>query len=393
MPTAPKVSSLHQRSQDWLAQDAIPLWLGQGIDWKQGGFFEALSPRGEALEGPKRSMVQARQIYSFKTASELQCVEKKVAHHAIAHGLKFMLDFCSLPSGAFMHAVDRDGKPHQTTPDLYAQAFALFGLAQAFSIEPASALRDRAKALVDYLQRERKTADGGYFELKGAERLYQSNPQMHLFEAALAWMDVDSDPAWRKLADEMASLCLEKFIDRESGVLGEHFEAGWTPVRDPAGEKNCFMFEPGHQYEWAWLLGRYQKHTGKDLSAARFRLFERSERNGICPDRKTAFDELWSDMRCKTATSRFWPQCERIKAAVQLGNEASQSEREGYYRAADEALSALFRFLETPKRGLWFDRCSTDFAFIDQPAKASSLYHIIGAMNEYLAYRPARNTD
>jgi mannose-6-phosphate isomerase len=154
-------------------------------------------------------------------------------------------------------------------------------------------------------------------------------------------------------------------------------------------EKNCFMFEPGHQYEWAWLLGRYQKLTGRDVSAARSRLFELSERNGICPSRKTAFDELWSDMRCKTATSRFWPQCERIKAAIQLGNEATQSEREKFYRTADEAMSALFRFLETPKRGLWFDRCSTDFAFIDQPAKASSLYHIIGAMNEYLVYRPA----
>jgi mannose-6-phosphate isomerase len=387
MSMASHAKPLHQRSQDWLAQDAMPLWLNQGIDWKQGGFFEALSSEGIALDGPKRAMVQARQIYSFKTAHELRCVEKDVAYRAVSHGLKFLLEYCSLPSGAFLHAVDREGKPHQATPDLYAQAFALFGLAQAFAIEPSSKLRDRAKALLTYLQSERKVPGGGYFELKGAERLYQSNPQMHLFEAALAWTDVDSDPAWKKLASELATLCLEKFIDPETGVLGEHFDENWAPVR----ENRLFMFEPGHQYEWAWLLGRFQKHSKTDFKAARLKLFDLSERNGICPNRKTAYDELWSDMKCKTITSRFWPQCERIKAAVQLGYEASaKTESERYFSAADEALCALFRYLETPKRGLWFDRCSEQFEFTDQPAKASSLYHIIGAMNEYLAYRPAR---
>lgn len=375
---------MHKRSREWLSQSAMPLWLANGIDWEQGGFFETLSAQGKAVDSPKRAMVQARQIYSFRMADLLGCVDQSAAQKAISHGLRFMLEFHSLPSGAFMHSVLRDGTPHQTIPDLYAQAFALFGLAHAYAIEPKNALKDRAKVLVRYLKAERHAPLGGYFELKDAERVYESNPQMHLFESALCWMDVDSDPIWRELADEMANLCLEKFIDRESGVICERFDSNWQPIR----EKGCFVFEPGHQYEWAWLLGRYQKHTGIDLTQARLKLFELSEKHGVCPSRRTAYDELWSDLRCKTATSRFWPQCERMKAAIQFGKEAPKGQGERYFAIADEALSALFRFLETSHPGLWFDRCSVNFDFTEQPAKASSLYHIIGAISEYLNHRP-----
>lgn len=383
---------MHKKSRNWLSNCAIPLWLENGIDWEQGGFFETLSTQGKPVDSPKRAMVQARQAYSFRMAELLGCVDRKAAHEAVSHGLQFMLKFHSLPSGAFMHSVSRNGSPHQTAPDLYAQAFALFGLAHAYAIEPKGIYKDRAKALISYLQSERRCPQGGYFELKGSERVFESNPQMHLFEAALSWMDVDSDPLWRELADEMATLCLEKFIDRESGVICERFDSSWEPLR----EAGCFVFEPGHQYEWAWLLGWYQRHTGKDFKAVRSKLFEISEKSGICPSRKTAYDELWSDLRCKTSTSRFWPQCERIKAAVQFGLEAPKGHGEQYFSIADEALSALFRFLETSKPGLWFDRCSKrsdgnfegQLEFTEQPAKASSLYHIVGAINEYLNHRP-----
>jgi mannose/cellobiose epimerase-like protein (N-acyl-D-glucosamine 2-epimerase family) len=36
-------------------------------------------------------------------------------------------------------------------------------------------------------------------------------PAHALLEAALAWIAVDDDPAWRRMADVIAALCLEKF--------------------------------------------------------------------------------------------------------------------------------------------------------------------------------------
>jgi mannose-6-phosphate isomerase len=369
------------RSQNWLTESAIPLWFKNGIDWDHGGFFESLSLQGDPMDVPKRAMVQARQIYSFSIAERLNCCKSPDTRRIVEHGVEFLLKRFSLPSGAFMHSVDRKGNAQNTTPDLYTQAFALFGMAHAFGVNPSDELKQRSKALIRYLPAERRAPGGGFTEVKDGKVTFESNPHMHLFEAALSWMDVDQDPEWRALADEILELCLNRFIDPQSGVLCEQFHEGWTAIRDSSGR---FMFEPGHQYEWAWLLGRYQKHTGRDLNEVRMRLFDLSEKHGICPARKMAYDEMWSDMTPKTKTSRFWPQCERIKAAVQLGLEAPAGKREAYDRVATDALESLFRFFEVPMRGTWFDRCTESSEFLIQPAKASSLYHIIGAIHEYV---------
>ncbi|HEX6866534.1 MAG TPA: AGE family epimerase/isomerase [Caulobacteraceae bacterium] len=36
--------------------------------------------------------------------------------------------------------------------------------------------------------------------------------------------------------------------------------------------------------------------------------------------------------------------------------------------------------METPVPGLWRDRMKADGSFIDEPAPASSFYHIVGAI-------------
>jgi mannose/cellobiose epimerase-like protein (N-acyl-D-glucosamine 2-epimerase family) len=60
---------------------------------------------------------------------------------------------------------------------------------------------------------------GGFVKDRAGGLPQRSNPHMHLLEAALAWIAVDDDPAWRRMADGIAALCLEKFIDPASGAL------------------------------------------------------------------------------------------------------------------------------------------------------------------------------
>jgi hypothetical protein len=46
----------------------------------------------------------------------------------------------------------------------------------------------------------------GFLEDRSGRLPQRSNPHMHLFEAALAWIAVDDDPAWRRMADGIAVL-------------------------------------------------------------------------------------------------------------------------------------------------------------------------------------------
>ena len=46
------------------------------------------------------------------------------------------------------------------------------------------------------------------------------------------------------------ALCLDRFIDRDTAALREFFASDWTPMPGTPGE----VLEPGHHYEWAFLL-------------------------------------------------------------------------------------------------------------------------------------------
>lgn len=369
----------------WLTQDVFPLWSKQGIDTVRGGFVESLTFDGEPMDLPRRAMVQSRQIYSFLTGLRMGCVAKDVASLAIHQGTKYMVEKFSMPNGGFIYSVNPDGSPKSYNPDLYTQAFALFGLAQAYALEPKAEFKSRAKDLVKYLYRERKVKAGGFTELdeKGTVS-YKSNPHMHMFESAVAWMQIDKDQEWRDLADEIANLALTKFIDPQSQVLGEYFDENWNHLR----ENGKFIYEPGHQYEWSWLFSLYDELTGKDTMKVRHLLFNLAEKHGTSRERKVVYDEMWSDYTPKTVSSRFWPQGERIKAAARLGTEVLATQAAPYAAGADEAMDTLFKFFATPKKGMWYDQLSAQDTFSGSSAKSSSLYHIINALEEYAIHRP-----
>ena len=83
--------------------------------------------------------------------------------------------------------------------------------------------------------------------------------------------------------------------------------------------------------------------------------------------RGVAIDELDDAFKVRSARARLWPQTERLKAALILGEAAH----------AAEALKGLRAYLLPA--GLWRDKQDGDGRFVDEPAPASSLYHIAAA--------------
>jgi len=358
--------------QQWLAESVIPLWLKKGLDTTVGGFVENLSHDAEFIPGPRRCMVQARQIYSMAVAARLKAGDSEALRLAAAEGSALLMNRFSCGDGSFRYSITETGAPLDETPDLYGQAFALFGLAESFSLQPDPAFRERAKKLVAYLRRERSVKGGGFTEIENGKPVYRSNPHMHLFEAALAWQEYDPAPEWQALAGEILELCLTRFIEPASGALAEYFTDSWE--RETEGGR--FIYEPGHLCEWSWLMGRYQQLCGRNLETVRKRLFDLSEKTGLDSARGVLIDQVWSGGASKLRSARFWPQCERIKAASQLGR--AEEARAG--------MAALFRYFDTKVPGLWNDTWDENGTFRMQPVKSSSLYHIIGAISEFAKF-------
>lgn len=356
----------------WLENSALKTWTGIGFDEKTGGFQEAISLDGKVVTDlPRRGLVQARQIYSCRVALDLKVGDAKVLRSRVASAIGYFMKNYSVESGALKHSITTDGKTVNGALELYTQAFGLFGLASAYAVLQDPELKTQAKRLLQYLLKERHLKNGGFSEVSKGETVYVSNPHMHLFEAALAWIELDADPIWKNLALEVVELCETKFIDAKTGLLAEYFTADWQPLMSD----NRFVAEPGHQFEWSWLMSRADRLCGTSTSKVRERLFRTAEKYGICPELHVAYGEIWSDYTPKMKMSRLWTQCERIKCAVAMGPEGESAKREG--------MRALMRYFDLPQAGLWYDRLEENGKFIDEPAKASSLYHIIGAISEH----------
>ncbi|WP_297507567.1 AGE family epimerase/isomerase [uncultured Caulobacter sp.] len=367
---------LRDRLKTWATDAAYPLWWTIGADRAKGGFFEKIDQEGQAVDGPRRGRVLPRQIFAYAIAGDLGWTGPW--REAVEHGLAFLLARYRRPDGLFRTLVGPNGEGLDETADLYDQAFAIFALAAVAKALPDRAAEARGIALgvLEKLIAERKHPVAGFHLSNPPTAPLQSNPHMHLFEAMLAWGEVDDHPLWRMLADEIAALALSKFIHAGSGQIREFFELDWTPAAGIEGR----ICEPGHQFEWGWLLLRWGKRVARpDAAAAALRMIDAAETHGVDLSRGVAINALLDDCSTHDAGARLWPQTERIKAAV-LAAEATGDPR--YWDMAAAAAEGLLAYLRTPVSGLWRDKYQPDETFVDEPAPASSFYHIALAIQE-----------
>ena len=366
---------LRDELKAWALDHAFPLWWTVGADHAKGGFFEKIALDGTPVEAPRRARVQPRQIYSYAVAGLLNW--DGPWKQALTHGLDFYLDRYRRSDGFMRTLVASDGSPLDDRIDLYDQAFGLFGLAVA-----AQALPERtdlpaiALALREALYAKLKHPVAGFEESAPRSLPLLSNPHMHLFEASLAWIDAGGDASWRAMADEIAQLALTHFIDPKSGGLREYYQGDWTPAPGVEGR----IIEPGHQFEWAWLLLRWSALTGRqDIVATALRLIDIGDGPGVDPARGVAIFAVLDDMSVHDDIARLWAQTERIKAGV-LAADITGDPR--WWVTAIGGAEGLLKYFDTAVPGLWRDKLRADGTFVDEPAPASSLYHIVCAILE-----------
>ena len=372
-----ELAALARKLTSWLMDEALPLWWRVGADHQRGGFHEAIGLDGHPVEANRRARVQARQVFAYAVGGAMGWAGPWT--QAVGHGLDFFRKHYPRPDGLYSNAVTPQGAPVEAPVSLYEQAFALLALATASQALARPALMADAAQLLERLSAMRRAPAGGFIELAG-DQPYWANPHMHLLEAAMACEAADPGGPWRALADEMAELCLAKFLDAETGALREYYDETWTPALGIAGR----LVEPGHQFEWAWLLETWGVSRGRaDARAAARRLYQVGAGAGIDRMRGVAMYELLDDGSVHDPRARLWAQTEWLRVALFLGrSEPDAAQRARYRIDAATAARTVLRYLETPVRGLWRDQLTGAGAWVDEPAPASSLYHIIGAIRE-----------
>lgn len=358
------------RFAEWLRLRALPIWSTLGLNG-QGEFVEALNLDGRPFLTSRRARVQTRQIYVYAQAGLLRW--QGPWRSAVASGLDNLTAQFLRGDGLCAPFVTADGVASDGPAALYDQAFLLLALATAQAAGVDDGLEARAVKVREKLLEQALPA-GGFKEVE--PHPYQSNAHMHLLEACLAWEESGQDAGWADLADKVVELALGAFIDPNHGFLGEFFTETWKPAPGEDGR----LVEPGHQFEWSWLLTRYAISRGDDRArSAALNLYKFGVR-GIASRPAIAVDALNADGSVRSNRARLWPQTEWLKAALILASESQGIERDRLLGDAASAMRALWLYL-TPE-GLWKDKHLEGGNFLDEPAPASSFYHIVAAFKQ-----------
>ena len=363
--------------EGWIAGTLIPRWIARAVVPGRPGYLEYLDAAREPDHRERKTtLVTARLVYTFSHAHLIRPNEASLA--AARHGMAFLRDLCRGADCRIRHAVREDGTALDARTDLYDLAFVLFATAwyvRATGERDTLALADEVLAFMDEALAQ---PNGGYAEDDAGTLPRRQNPHMHLLEAFHALAETTGESRWLDRASAMVRLIEDRLLDRETGSLGEFFDADWGPWLGERGR----LREPGHHFEWVWLLIHHARLTGdRSVLATADRLYAFGLAHGLAhlpdglPVVRDGVDRLG---RPVASTGLLWPQTEAIKAfaaRLETGDEAARPH-------LDAHLQTLFRHYVDAETGLWHNQLASNGEPVKAELPIRVLYHLMLAVAE-----------
>ncbi len=366
---------ISRRARDWLFDACFPFWADRGVD-PRGGFYERLDLAGAPIvDATSRVRVQARQTYVYAEAALLGW-EPTRARSLTQRGVETMLGACRRPDLLFGRLIIPGAGLHDDQPDLYDNAFSLMALAYASKALAAPELLREADKTIAAIDRLLAHPSGGFRESLPDRLPRRQNPHMHLFEALIALHGAAPDRGYLERARAILSLFKQKFFDERTQTLTEYFTSNLDPAPGAEGD----VIEPGHQFEWTWLLSAYARAADASDPAIAPRLYAATlpflDAAGLAPQTATRLGGRLID-----ASRRAWPQTEALKAHLAR---CEAGDPDAAARATMTATSLFRDYLQPAPLGGWIDHYDASGASIAQDIPASTGYHIVLAFAELM---------
>lgn len=370
--------------------EMLPVWRSRGWDHHRGGFHERLDAGFAPLPVAHRRLhAHCRQLYCYSLSAALtgraedRAFARTIFDHLVAR-------FRDPDQGGWVCSVDVDGTPADRSKDCYGLAFVLFGLAAAHRHLGLPAAAALARETRDLMVRHMALDIGG-FAVRATpdwgvdDRALRQNPNMHMLEALLALAEATGDPVYQADAAALLALFRAHLFDPATGTLGEYFDEAGKPERETG-----HIVEPGHQFEWYWLLQQAMRVIGDtQVAPASDALFAGGLRHGLDPVHGGVFDEVDRRGRVLRSTKRIWPLSEAVRALAWR------------IRSGDAAAWAPFRALvdhlldhRLLSGGAWREWLTREGGPHVDYMPSTTPYHLLGAIVEAvetLGGRPARS--
>lgn len=385
---------------DYIYQTSLPLWCEEGFN-RNGGFVESLSFNARPDGKIKRLRVHGRQtfimLYLLRNNPRNRLLPYlQQTKDRVIEAQQFLNNYQSPIEHLYSTLVDNKGDVVNGDILPYDHTFLMMGFGELWLATEDDSYAHKAEYIYRQLKQYFQNSDGSftlsatlanYPPLKLNYHSQEQNHHMHMFEACLSLYETTHLSLWLERAHKMFALLEKYFFNSEQTLLHEYFHGGWT-----IDSQKGMQLQPGHYYEWVWLLQRYQSLCGGNETAESIatKLYAYANKYGSNdPDTGLIVDEMMPKGEPLRQTKRLWVQAEALKAHISMckrsarfGDSASVA---SITQTIETLLESIFQYYLDPHScGVWYDQLDATNMNISLNAPASTAYHILLALHEYL---------
>jgi mannobiose 2-epimerase len=253
----------YRTEQEEALSNILQYWTRYTRDHTNGGFYGRIDHTDRVHpQAPKGSVLNARILWSFAAAYNYSGNSDYLDFAARAY--EYMINhFLDKEMGGVYWTVDYTGQPLDTKKQIYALAFALYGLSEFAKASDNHAAKQHAISLYHAIEKHsHDTIQGGYIEAftrdwqplndlrlsdKDANEPKSMNTHLHVLEAYTNLYTVWPSPGLKENIRALIRLFIDHIIDKEGKHLILFFDDHWQP--------RSGVVSYGHDIEAAWLVG------------------------------------------------------------------------------------------------------------------------------------------
>jgi len=349
-------------------------WSKHTLDNQNGGFVGQIDFNDHIIaNAEKGSVLNSRILWTFSSSYQITKKEnhKEIAKRAFEYLLKYFYD----PefNGLFW-SINADKKPKDTKNQIYALAFAIYGLSEYYVISQDQKALETAVNLYKSIQKySYDPVNKGYLEAftrdwqpiedlrlsdKDANEKKTMNTHLHIIEAYANLFKVWKDETLKKDSIELLETIEKHFINTETGHLRLFFDENWIEKPD--------VISYGHDIEAAWLLLQCAEVLEEENLIASYK----KHAVQIAEVTKEGLDTdggLWYEFEPKEneliAEKHWWVQAE---ALIGFYNAYQLTGNEEYLKIVFENWNFIKKHILDHKNGEWFWGIHKDYSLIQK---------------------------
>jgi mannobiose 2-epimerase len=260
------------RCRQELTGNILPFWMRHTVDRENGGFYGAIDCDLQVdRQAPRAAVINARILWTFSAAAR---VLGETAYRETADwAYRYIVDkFWDKEYGGVYWMLDYQGNPISDRKQIYAQAFAAYGMAEYFRATGHAESLEWAKQLYRLIEEKSGEPEyGGYLEARARDwsaledlRLSDKdlnspksmNTHLHVLEAYTNLLRVWDDPGLRASLKRLLEVTMDRIVDNSTGHFKMFFENDWTSLTDHVSF--------GHDIEGSWLIQEAAEVLGDD---------------------------------------------------------------------------------------------------------------------------------